>query len=239
MSKTSPISGFWNYVAECLRLLYWVYFKPFTFERWLRDIHPELKPTDNPFKKQAEFHTNPRLRRYAGQFWWLTELASIFSLLLIGPAYKFASGESFNWWFLGSIFWLGWLIGKFLKRGINTKKFLFFGDDLYLKNFSFIIYIFWIAMFAIKFLSGVPQDVAVGMLLGVLERGVQYFRELWTSLAESDRNLLRRIIHGETPTPQDKGVVRKLARKEILTQEGNAFQVPLVQKYIEQLLEEE
>ncbi len=73
----------------------------------------------------------------------------------------------------------------------------------------------------------------------VLERGVQYFRELWTSLAESDRSLLRRIIYGETPTLQDKGVVRKLARKEILTIEGNAFQVPLVQKYVEQLLEEE
>ncbi|MEH2142915.1 hypothetical protein [Nostoc sp.] len=73
----------------------------------------------------------------------------------------------------------------------------------------------------------------------VLARGVQYFRELWTSLADSDRSLLRRIIHGETPTQQDKGVVRKLARKEILTIEGNAFQVPLVQKYVEQLLEEE
>ncbi|MEH2273316.1 MAG: hypothetical protein V7K40_00405 [Nostoc sp.] len=73
----------------------------------------------------------------------------------------------------------------------------------------------------------------------VLEVGVQYFRELWRSLAESDRSLLRRIIHGEIPTPQDKGVVRKLTRKEILTQKGNAFQVPLVQKYIEQLLEEE
>ncbi|MBE8971141.1 ATP-binding protein, partial [Nostocales cyanobacterium LEGE 12452] len=73
----------------------------------------------------------------------------------------------------------------------------------------------------------------------VLERGDQYFRELWTSLADSDRSLLRRIIYGETPTQQDKGVIRKLTRKEILTQEGNAFQVPLVQKYIEQLLEEE
>jgi ribosomal protein S19 len=73
----------------------------------------------------------------------------------------------------------------------------------------------------------------------VLARGVQYFRELWKSLAESDRSLLRRIIYGETPTQQDKGVIRKLTRKEILTPEGNAFQVPLVQKYIEQLLEEE
>ncbi|AVH70489.1 AAA ATPase [Nostoc sp. 'Lobaria pulmonaria (5183) cyanobiont'] len=73
----------------------------------------------------------------------------------------------------------------------------------------------------------------------VLERGDQYFRELWTSLTDSDRSLLRRIIYGETPAQQDKGVVRKLTRKEILTQEGNAFQVPLVQKFIEQLLEEE
>jgi hypothetical protein len=73
----------------------------------------------------------------------------------------------------------------------------------------------------------------------VLERGDQYFRELWTSLAESDRNLLRRIIHDETPTQQDKGIMRKLARKEILAQEGIAFQVPLVQKFVEQLLEEE
>nr|WP_230967014.1 hypothetical protein [Nostoc sp. NZL] len=79
-----------------------------------------------------------------------------------------------------------------------------------------------------------------------MERGDQYFQELWTSLTDSDvynglrlRNLLRRLIHGETPTQQDKGVVRKLTRKEILTPEGNAFQVPLVQKYIEQLLEEE
>ncbi|MDZ7952775.1 hypothetical protein [Nostoc sp. DedQUE09] len=80
----------------------------------------------------------------------------------------------------------------------------------------------------------------------VLERGDQYFRELWKSLTDSDvydglrlRSLLRRIIYGETPTQQDKGVIRKLTRKEILTPEGNAFQVPLVQKYIEQLLEEE
>ncbi|PHJ59841.1 hypothetical protein VF14_17425 [Nostoc linckia z18] len=73
----------------------------------------------------------------------------------------------------------------------------------------------------------------------VLEVGVQYFRELWRSLAENDRNLLRRLIQGEIPTPQDKGVVRKLARKEILTVEGDAFQVPLVRRYVEQVLEEE
>ncbi|MBK1989259.1 AAA family ATPase [Sphaerospermopsis aphanizomenoides BCCUSP55] len=73
----------------------------------------------------------------------------------------------------------------------------------------------------------------------VLETGDPYFRELWTSLANNDRDFLRRLIYGETPTQQDKGVMKKLTRKEILTPEGNAFQVLLVQRFVEQLIEEE
>jgi hypothetical protein len=75
----------------------------------------------------------------------------------------------------------------------------------------------------------------------VLERGGQYFGELWKSLTDSDRTLLRRLVQGETPTTQDKAVLRKLERKEILekTESGYSFQVPLVQKYIEQVIEEE
>lgn len=76
----------------------------------------------------------------------------------------------------------------------------------------------------------------------VLERGGEYCRELWKSLTDSDRNLLRRLVQGETPTTQDKAVLRKLERKEILekkTEFGYCFQVPLVQKYIEQVVEEE
>jgi hypothetical protein len=75
----------------------------------------------------------------------------------------------------------------------------------------------------------------------VLERGGEYFRELWKSLTDSDRNLLRRLVQGETPAAQDKAVLRKLERKEILekTESGYRFQVPLVQKYVEQVVEEE
>jgi len=56
------------------------------------------------------------------------------------------------------------------------------------------------------------------------------------------RNLLRRLVKGETPAAQDKAVLRKLERKEILekkTESGYCFQVPLVQKYVEQVVEEE
>ena len=75
----------------------------------------------------------------------------------------------------------------------------------------------------------------------VLERGGQYFRELWKTLTDSDRYLLQRLVQGETPAPQDKAVLRKLERQEILekTESGYRFQVPLVQKYIEQVVEDE
>jgi hypothetical protein len=58
---------------------------------------------------------------------------------------------------------------------------------------------------------------------------------------DRDRNLLLRLVEGETPTAQDKAVLRKLERKEILqkTQSSYGFQVPLVQKYIEQVVDEE
>ena len=56
-----------------------------------------------------------------------------------------------------------------------------------------------------------------------------------------DRYLLRRLVQGETPAPQDKAVLRKLERKEILqnTESRYTFQVPLVQNYVEQVIEEE
>ncbi|GCL35989.1 hypothetical protein SR1949_10890 [Sphaerospermopsis reniformis] len=71
------------------------------------------------------------------------------------------------------------------------------------------------------------------------QSSLPHFRELWTSLQDNDRDFLRRLIAGETSTQKDKGVMKKLMRKEILTPEGNAFQVPLVQRFVEQLLEEE
>jgi hypothetical protein len=84
------------------------------------------------------------------------------------------------------------------------------------------------------------QDVETVIPI-VLERGGEYFRELWKSLSDRDRNLLRRLVQGETPTAQDKAVLRKLERKEILekTESRYRFQVPLVQKYVEQVIEEE
>jgi uncharacterized protein len=78
----------------------------------------------------------------------------------------------------------------------------------------------------------------------VLERGDQYFRELWNSLEDKERKLLLRLVRNQALTPQDNKLVRRLIKKEILQCVENCgnnmcykyatFQVPLVQKYIEQ-----
>ncbi|MEO0969121.1 MAG: hypothetical protein AAFX80_12535, partial [Cyanobacteria bacterium J06639_18] len=63
----------------------------------------------------------------------------------------------------------------------------------------------------------------------------------WTSLKDRDRSLLQGLVQGEAPTPADSGITKKLVRKEILEKQGDRyyFQVPLIQKYVEYLVEEE
>jgi hypothetical protein len=56
----------------------------------------------------------------------------------------------------------------------------------------------------------------------VLERGGEYFRELWKILTDSDRNLLQRLVQGETPAPQDKAVLRKLEPKRFWRKQNPA-----------------
>lgn len=153
MSNKSPASSFWNYVAECVRLLYWIYFKPFTFERWLRDIHPELKPTDNPFDKRAEFRTNPRLRRYAGQVWWLTAVVPMVAVLLVAPVYTRISGELFNW-SESRGFLVGWFMGRLVDRGVNKNRLVIFLAAVP-------------TIFLALSLSRVPMNVALSVAIGV------------------------------------------------------------------------
>ncbi len=159
MSNTSPASGFWKYVAECVRLLYWIYFKPFTFERWLRDIYPELKPRDNPFNKRARFRTNPRLRRYAGQVWWLTAVVPMVAVLLVAPVYTLISGESFNW-FKSLVISVSWFIGRVVDRGNHKNKLVIFLVALFT--------IFWAEQFLS---SGVVFDVAFCVMFGIAVGG--------------------------------------------------------------------
>ena len=107
-----------NYLAECVRLLYWIYFKPFTLAEWLREIHPDLKSNTNPFTMRAEFRGNPKLRRYAGQVWFLTVAVPVVAALLFGIIYSLAVGP-FNW-SRSSLYLIGWFLGNWVGRGDNT-----------------------------------------------------------------------------------------------------------------------
>jgi hypothetical protein len=112
---------FLTYIGECLRLLYWTYFKPYTFKYWLQDIHPDLRPRDNPFSKKAEFDNNPRLHRYAGQIWWINIVVPIVVTLLF-ISFNFLTKNQLIYklnWFSFSLFLLCFLIGLILARGNN------------------------------------------------------------------------------------------------------------------------
>ncbi|MEQ9487176.1 CHASE2 domain-containing protein [Coleofasciculus sp. F4-SAH-05] len=85
-----------------------------------------------------------------------------------------------------------------------------------------------------------PDDVQTCIPIAI-ETGGMYFRELWTSLSEPEQDFLESLITEETPHPQNKSTVRRLIRKEILEKTGDCyrFQVPLVERFITQVVTEE
>ena len=114
------MAGQWSklrtYVAECTQLLYQTYFQPYTLRQKLRNIHPDLDITTNPFGLKAEFADNPALERYAQQSWWLIALTPIAAVLIFAPFYSLWATEPFD---LGrsGLFLLGWWAGLWLARG--------------------------------------------------------------------------------------------------------------------------
>ena len=81
------------YLVECVRLLYWIYFKPFTFAQWLHDIDPQLKSTSNPFAKADGSVVNLALQRYyAKQVLSVSLLLPLLAILLVPPTYSMVTG---------------------------------------------------------------------------------------------------------------------------------------------------
>ena len=150
------MSGLWNYITECARLLYWIYFQPYTLKRWLQDIHPDLKPDDNPYPKLKQFPNNKPLRRYAGQVFWLTAITPQLAVLLVGLIYSAITQESFDW-LISESFYTGWIFGAIISR----YRFGFLGENLQLIAIGNLILTF--ALLAV----GVAYSVAVGVAIGV------------------------------------------------------------------------
>ncbi|NER26524.1 MAG: AAA family ATPase [Symploca sp. SIO1C4] len=114
MIKPTPTSKFWIDIAQCLRLFYWTYFKPFTLSRWLhQNIDPELEPSDNPFEKQVDFASKPQLYRYGLQTWLVNGTVPPLGVLLLAPLYSQATGAPF-YWQLSGLLLPGWWVGLWL-----------------------------------------------------------------------------------------------------------------------------
>ena len=121
------MSGLKTYLLECLRLLYWAFFKPFTLRSYLQDIHPDLKPYSDPFRLLHQNPDNARLRRYANQAWWLAlaapwVVAAIAGVLLpplLPQALPVRGGiPQFDW--QDSLLLLGgWTLGLLIARATS------------------------------------------------------------------------------------------------------------------------
>jgi AAA+ ATPase superfamily predicted ATPase len=121
MAKISQASRFWTYIAECLRLLYWSYFKPFSWQSWRYKIHPKLEDRNNhPYAMRAEFPNNPRLRRYAEQIWWLNATVPLLAILLVVPVGSLVTSKPFNL-IPSCIFFVGYLVSLLLMRTSPTR----------------------------------------------------------------------------------------------------------------------
>ena len=135
------MSGLKTYLLECLRLLYWAFFKPFTLRSYLRDIHPDLKPDSDRFRLLRQNPDNARLRRYADQAWWLAlaapwvvaVIAGVLLPLLLPQALPVrGSIPQFDW--QGSLLFLGgWTLGLLIARA--TSRFWFWAISFLLLYF--------------------------------------------------------------------------------------------------------
>ncbi len=105
--KTNKVD---KYIHECLRLLYLIYFKPYTLRRRLKDIYWKLKIDTNPFDFRSKFTQVPQLYHYANQFWLLTIFSPFLAILVIAPIYSLFSIQPFR--FISSgLYTIGWIVG--------------------------------------------------------------------------------------------------------------------------------
>jgi AAA+ ATPase superfamily predicted ATPase len=165
-----------QYVKECLQLLYWIYFKPYTLNRHVRAICPEITNpySDSFLLRSVEARANPRLKRYDDQCWWLAALVPVAIVFLCGPlaqtaAMCLSSGLRFSW-YRTSLFLTGWLLGQLIVRAIRRKlgektTWLVIGAAMVLILASFFLLKQFVAE---SLLRGAAFGMAAGVAFGVM-----------------------------------------------------------------------
>ncbi|MCI5166560.1 MAG: ATP-binding protein, partial [Candidatus Electrothrix sp. GM3_4] len=173
-----------QYVKECLQLLHWIYFKPYTLIRHVQAICPKIYPyediafaraaAEDSLGLSAEEKANPDLQRYDTQCWWLMVLVPIvviclYAFLVESTSYLFVDSRVFQskWWSSGS-FLLGWLIGLLLIRGVKKRLGEFSAELLFA---LIMVGIASLVLFEKQFAPDsfmVAGGVVIGVLAGVL-----------------------------------------------------------------------
>lgn len=102
-----------DYWADCARLLYWAYFKPYTYENWLRSIHQELGPLIAPFVFRDSYDENPALRRFASQTLILLIVPVALAIVGVCTVTTIVTGSLVQW-LLSTLFFMGWCSGVWL-----------------------------------------------------------------------------------------------------------------------------
>ncbi|WPD21469.1 MAG: ATP-binding protein [Candidatus Electrothrix scaldis] len=166
-----------QYIKECLQLLYWIYFKPYTLKRHVQEICPEINNPyrDNIYRRSAEAKANPRLKRYDEQIWRLTVFVPIAAVFLSAPlaegVARFIAGDDalqFNWW-LSSFFLIGWLPGQMIVQTIQNTV----GEKIALRAAISAIFLLYFSeslvthFIADVFTSKAVLGVAVGLVAGI------------------------------------------------------------------------
>jgi uncharacterized protein len=137
----------WQYIKECIQLLHWIYFQPYTLSNKLFEICPFLTFT-NPFSLHSKLMEKPelnmfvdheKLKKYTDQTFLLLAIfpitvvicvTLISSLFIREPINFFRSGFAFFGWFLG-VFLLKDRVGRWRKR-LNITCFIIFAITLML-----------------------------------------------------------------------------------------------------------
>ncbi len=164
----TKISQFKQYVAECIQILCWVYFKPYTFQRQLQDIHPRLTPTISFFVLRNDLPSHPHLKRFFHQVWWIIGVAPLFFFILAAFPYAVFTKNILQWLF-GGFFLFGWLIGILLTQSIVTgthiKSLI---GVLVVVTIIHLLSILFVSESSLAFLISVAAGVIIGVTIGIV-----------------------------------------------------------------------
>jgi len=112
-----------TFPKDILRLLYWIYFKPFTLRRYVRHLDPRLDEKLELWQVQERTSSVPELRNLAWLWWALLAIAPMSVTIVVGLAIEVIS--SFHWergLCAAIVYTVGLLFGNWLRWRVTDER---------------------------------------------------------------------------------------------------------------------